>query len=358
MTQTQVLNERSALPRSLRPAVADRPSVLASSPWPIFRANARSIGPAIATCLVILVAIELAVFRSGFFISNLRVSSPDFPTAKLALAARMPDARVLYVGDSTVLTGVAPQAVAATCECGPGFNAAFAASNPWLTSAMTRRLLAYEHPALVVIGVAPWDVESGAVFSDSELAHEVLSPAESAALGTPLDLAARIDALFAQVSSAYGQRLLIKEWLASLMPNERYDEAQRGYYAVPGSASGVTQLAAEVVRMKAVHPGDPTVSGPGAAVTRSLIAELRARGIAVAILVPPIHPAAYEQNGAFLERGDAAVRALAIEERVPVIDCRSAVSLDDFRDLLHLRESGAQKQSACVGDQLQMLLPN
>ncbi len=142
------------------------------------------------------------------------------------------------------------------------------------------------------------------------------------------------------------------------MPNQHYDLAQRGYYVVPGSATSASQLAAEVVRMKVVHPGDPTASAPGAAVIRSLIAELRARGIGVAILVPPIHPAAYEQNGAFLEQGDAAVRELAQQERVPVIDCRAAVSTDDFRDLLHLRESGAEKQSACVGGQLRTLLPS
>jgi hypothetical protein len=220
---------------------------------------------------------------------------------------------------------------------------------------MTKRLLGYEHPELVVLGLAPWDVEGGAQFTDSELAREILTPSELAAAGVRLDVGASIDEAFANIISAYGRRLLIKEWIASLMPRQRYDEGQRGYYAVPGSATGASQLAAEVARMKNVHFGVPSTNAPGAAVIRALITYLRARGIAVAIIVPPLHPTAYELNGAFLERGDAAVRELAREEGVPVIDCRGALVPDDFRDLLHLRESGAVKQSRCVGGQLRAL---
>src|SRR5947209_3088077 len=84
--------------------------------------------------------------------------------------------------DATSLTGIAPAVVSAVCECGPGFNGAFAAANAWLTGAMTRRLLNVEHPSLVVIGVSPWGVESGQLFIDNELAHELLSPGDFAAL--------------------------------------------------------------------------------------------------------------------------------------------------------------------------------
>jgi hypothetical protein len=85
------------------------------------------------------------------------------------------------------------------------------------------------------------------------------------------------------------------------------------------------------------------------------MAELRARGIAVAFVHPPIHPAAYEQNGEFLTRGEAAVRELAASEDVVLIDCRAAVTPDDFRDLLHLRAAGATKHSRCVGDAVRAL---
>ncbi len=261
MAQTGVV-ETSALtvaaPRVDAPAAGE-------SPWAALRANAGSLAPALAICLAILVAVEVGVFRSGFFISQLRVSSPDFPEAKLALAQRMPDAGVLYVGDSTVLTGVAPEEVSTRCGCGPGFNGAFAASTPWLTREMTERLLAYERPGVVVIGVAPWDMEGNATFTDSELAHELFTPAELATAGIAVDRGLWIDAALASVSSVYADRLLIKEWLASFMPGARYDETQRGYLAVPGSATSATQLTAEVERMKTVHPGDPSAAAPGAA---------------------------------------------------------------------------------------------
>src|SRR6266568_1686750 len=99
-----------------------------------------------------------------------------------------------------------------------------------------------------------------------------------------------IAAALASVASVYADRLLIKEWLASFMPGARYDETQRGYLAVPGSATSATQLTAEVERMKTVHPGDPSAAAPGAAVIDSLVKDLRARGIAVVFLLPPLHP--------------------------------------------------------------------
>jgi len=221
---------------------------------------------------------------------------------------------------------------------------------------MTKRLLEYEHPGLVVIGFAPWDVASGNTFSDSELAREVLSPSELAALGVRVDVGSSIDEAVANTVSAYGKRLLIKEWLASLVPRQAYDESQRGYYEVPGSATAPSQLVAEAARMRLIHPGDPSLSAPSVAVIRSLIADLRSRGIAVALLVPPLHPAAYVQNGAYLDGADAVIREFARMEAVPIIDCRSAASADDFRDLLHLRESGAQHLSTCIGERMPGLL--
>lgn len=363
MAQAEIVQEAPASSRvdhAPRTAVADgdlsAQAVGAyASPWPLFRIHARSIALGIATCLAILITIELALFRSGLFISHASVSTPDFLLAKLALAARQPDTRVLFVGDSTMLTGVAPATVSAGCECGPAFNGAAAAANPWVTAAMTRRFLTVQQPDLVVVGVSPWTIENELVFSDSELGHGILSPADFAAVGAPLDPAAAIDAWLGTVLSAYGQRMLIKEWLSSLLPRQRYDETRRGFYVWPGSATSPSQLAAGVARMKANHKGVPTATSAGARVTRSLIADLRARGIAVAVLVPPFHPAAYEAAGEFLDRSVAAVRELAQQDAVPVIDCRAMMTAADFRDFDHLGESGAVKHSACIGDQIRTL---
>jgi len=324
-------------------------------PWSMFRSHAGSIGVRLATCLIVLLAIELAIFRSGFFATHLAVSNPQIPAAKLALAVRHPDARVVYVGDSTIMTSVLPAVVSATCDCGAGFNGGFSAATPWLTNAMTWQLLGMTHPKLVVIDVTPWTFDSNARFVNGELARQLMSPGDLAALGAPLDFVERVDDALGRVWSAYGQRLLLKEWLSSLAPGQRYDEALLGYYVAPGSANSSTRLAAELGRLFG-GLGQPTPSAPGALVIGSLINELRARDIAVAIFEPPLHPAAYGQVGGYLEGADAAVREFANQHRVPLIDCRAAVSSADFRDAVHLVESGARKHSLCVGNQIQALV--
>ncbi len=323
-----------------------------ATPWPIFRKHRSSIALALAVCFAVLVGAELAFFRSGFFISHFSLSNPDFPMGKVALAERMPDARVLYVGDSTILTGIAPAVVTDACRCGPGLNGAFGASTPWLTAAMTRHLLAIEHPELVVIGVSPWSADAGAQFADSELAHEVLSPADLTALGQSNDLPQTIQARLGDVWSAYGQRILLKEWAASLVPHQRYDMAERGFFAYPGTFTSSAQLVAAVGHLVPDLATEPTPTAPGLTVTGELIDDLRGRGIDVAIVVPPLHPFAYEQVGTYLDRADAVVRAFAVAHGATLIDCRASVGPADFRDLVHLGEAGALKQSRCIGEQL------
>jgi hypothetical protein len=324
------------------------------TPWAIFRVHARSVGIAIATCLALLIAIEFGIFRSGFFASHVAISDAESAAAKLALASRQSDAAVLYVGDSTIMTSVVPSVVSARCECGPGFNAGFAAANPWMTQVMVRRLLDTTHPRIVVIDVTPWTFDSAAVFHQSDFARDLLSPDELAALGAPLDLPASIDARLGTFWSAYGQRNLLKEWLSALAPGQRYDESLLGYYVAPGSANSYARVVAAAGRLFE-DVGQPTVSAPGARVIGSLIDDLRARGIAVAIFTPPLHSAAREIAGPYLDRTDAAVRDLASAHGVPVIDCRASVGPDDFRDATHLLTPAAEKHSQCVGEQLRAL---
>jgi hypothetical protein len=88
----------------------------------------------------------------------------------------------------------------------------------------------------------------------------------------------------------------------------------------------------------------------------SLIADLHGHGIAAAILLPPLHPVATEIAGAYLAEADAATRALAAAQGAAVIDCRGAVSADDFRDLRHLNRDGATKYSTCVAAALSALV--
>ncbi len=323
-------------------------------PWPIFQSHARAIGVALATCLVLLLCVEVAVFRSGFFASHVAVSDPQWPAAKLAIATRQPNASVLYVGDSTMMTSVLPTIVSGACDCGPGFNGGFSASNPWTTDAMTRRLLTFMHPKLVVISVSPWAVDGAAKFESSDLARQVMSPAELAARGAPLDLAETIDATLGSLWSAYGQRELVKEWFSALAPGQRYDESLLGYYVAPGSANSYARLVATADRLFA-DVGTPTADAPGAKVIRSLVDDLRAQGIAVAFLLPPLHPTAYEEAGPYLERADAAIHELAGESAVPLIDCRASFSASDFRDVTHLVEPAAERHSACVGERMRAI---
>ena len=323
------------------------------APWGTFRAHARPIAVAIATCLALLLTVELAAFRSGFFASHVMVSDPQWPAAKLAIAARQPEASILYVGDSTMMTSVLPTIVSAACECGPGFNGAFSAADPWLTDAMTRRLLSFMRPDLVIVSVSPWTVDAGARFENSDSARQLMSAAELEARGASLNLEQRIDASLGTLWSAYGQRQLLKEW-ASALAGQRYDEALLGYYVAPGIANSYARLAAQADRLfQDVRQASP--SAPGAAVIRSLVDDLRARGIAVAFLVPPLHPAAAEQAGPYLQHADAAIRELADEQDVPLIDCRATVSSADFRDVTHLIKPAAEKHSRCVGEQLRSI---
>jgi hypothetical protein len=311
----------------------------------------------LATCLVLLATAELAFFRSGFFDSQVAVSDPQWPAAKVAIARRQPHARVLYIGDSTMMTSVLPTIVSTACECGPGFNGGFAAADPWLTDAMTRRLLQFMQPELVVISTSPWTVDAMARFEDSDSARQLLSPSELEARGLAIDLEQRIDTTIASLWSAYGRRQLLKEWFSALAPGQRYDEALLGYYVAPGSANSYARLVAQADRLfEDVAAASSTA--PGAAVIGALVDDLHARGITVAFLLPPLHPAAAEHAGRYLERADVAIQELAGDRGVPLIDCRTAVSAADFRDVTHLVPSGAEKHSRCVGEQIRALAGN
>jgi hypothetical protein len=326
-------------------------------PWPIFRTHARAILVTVATCVVLLATVELAFFRSGLFASHVAVSDPQWPAAKLAIAARQPDTRVLYVGDSTMMTSVLPTIVSTACECGPGFNGGFSAADPWLTDAMTRRLLGLMHPKLVVISVSPWTVDGGARFQNSESARELMSPAELEARGAPLDLEQRIDRGLGALWSAYGQRQLLKEWASAIGPGQAYDEALLGYYVAPGSATSYARLLAQTERLFE-DVGEASPRAPGATVISALVDDLRARGITVAFLVPPLHAAAFEHAGPYLDRAGVAIRDLAGEQDVPVIDCRATVTSADFRDVTHLVEPGAERHSRCVGEEIRKIVGN
>jgi hypothetical protein len=304
---------------------ADDPSAMvrgAVGPWTAIRGHARSIGVAAATCLVVLTVVELAFFRSGFFESHVAISNPQTPLAKIALAARHPETRVLYVGDSTIMTSVLPTTVTAVCDCGPGFNAGFSAATPWRTRAMTERLL--------------------------------MSPSELEALGASVPLDQRIDAAIADSWSAYGQRVLLKEWVSAFAPSQRYDESLLGYWVAPGSANSYARVVAAADRLFA-NVGDATMSAPGATAIGSLLDELRARGIRPVVLLPPLHPASYEIAGPYLREAEAAIRELAAAHRVPLVDCRAVVDGSDFRDATHILPEAVDRHSRCVGEQLRAL---
>jgi len=341
------------------PTVPDEPQdppahdaqLIAVTPWLSIRAQARTIAIAAATCLAILVTIEFAFFRSGFFAAHVAISNPQTASAKLALAERHADARVLYVGDSTIMTSVMPTVVSAECACGTGFNGGFSAANPWLTRAMTERLLGFMHPRVVVISVSPWTVDERAKFEDGGFARQLLSPAELESLGASVDLQERFDAALGAVWSAYGQRELLKEWISALAPSQRYDESLLGYWVAPGSANSYTRVVAVASRLF-TDVGDAATTAPGAKVLTALVAEMQARGIDVVFMLPPLHPASYDIAGPYLSTADAAIRDLAARQHVPIIDCRSVVSAEDFRDATHVFPDAAERHSRCVGEQL------
>src|SRR4029078_2830376 len=141
----------------------------------------------------------------------------------------------------------------------------------------------------------------------------------------PLDLAQSLDTAIGDAWSAYGQREVLKEWLSSLTPGQRYDESLLGYYVAPGAANTEERLVATAERMFS-DVGAPSSAAPGALVIRSLVDDLRARGIAVAFLLPPLHPAAYSEAGAYVGAAQVAIRELASAQAVPLIACRAVAS--------------------------------
>jgi hypothetical protein len=244
--------------------------------------------------------------------------------------------------------------VSATCACGTGFNGGVSAANPWLTRAMTERLLGFMHPKVVVISVSPWAVDAHATFADDGFAHDLLSPAELESLGASVALQERVDAAVGTIWSAYGQRELLTEWFTALTPGQRYDESLLGYWVAPGSANSYSRVVAAADRLF-TDVGAAATTAPGATVLTSLVSELKARGIRVVFLVPPLHPASYELAGPFLRAADVAIRDLATRQDVPIVDCRSVVSADDFRDATHVFPGAAERHSQCVGEHLRAL---
>jgi hypothetical protein len=326
------------------------------TPWPSICRQARSTLIAAATCLAVLATIELAFFRSGFFTAHVAISNPQTPVAKLVLAQRHAEAQTLYVGDSTMMTSVVPAVVTAVCDCGPGFNGAFSAANPWLTRTMTERLLEVMHPRVVVISVSPWTVDANARFQDSDLdlARELMTPAELEAHGAPMAMDQRIDAALGSLWSAYGDRLLLKEWFSAFAPGQRYDESMLGYWVAPGSANSYARVAALAGRLFA-DVGHASTSSSGATTMETLVTELHARGIEAVFMLPPLHPASYEIAGPYLRAADGAIRELASRRQVPIVDCRTAVGAEDFRDATHILPDAALRHSRCVGEQLRAL---
>lgn len=320
-------------------------------PWPLILAHARSIGVALFTCLALLSALEIGVFRSGYFAAHATVTDPQWPAAKLAVASRQAGAEILYVGDSTMMTSTQPAIVTRLCACGTGFNAGFSSANAWLTDAMTRRLLTFMHPKLVVISLSPWMVDTSARFEANDLARQLMTPSELASRGASSDLGQGIDAALGAVWSAYGQRAVLKEWLSSLAPGQRYDERLLGYYVAPGTFNSDARLVATADRLFA-DVGAPSSTAPSALVIAKLVDDLRARGIAVAFLLPPLHPTAYVEAGTYLVGAEAAIRELASRVGAPIVDCRSVAGSNDFRDVTHLLEPASERHSACVAEQL------
>jgi len=326
------------------------------SPWPLLRSYGRTIATAALTALVLLVVTEVLAFRSGLFTSHVHVSSPDSPNAKLALLGRFSDARVLYFGDSIVLTDVAPVVVSESCRCGPGFNAAFSSATTWLTAVMISRTLEIAKPQVVVVGAAPYALDDRLRLQNNDLARELLRPDEFASFGAALDLFGRAQWALGSTWSVYGQRALFKEFLNSLLPGQRYDESKRGLLAPPGAANSPSQLSTQAEHLKALMPGAPSLEAPSAQALVSALRDVRARGMKVVIMLPPVHPVADAAAPPYLAAANSVIHDIAKVADAEVMDCRDAVDASDFRDLTHLNPTGAAKFSRCVGDYLARLM--
>ena len=343
---SQPADEGSVGGRPARRAPARR------APWRWLPAWASFAALAILVAVATLLLMDWLLFDTPAVTARLRVGDQGLPREKLLLAARYRDARVLYLGDSRILGGVDPDFVSETCRCGPGFNGAFGAADLRLTRILAGELLQTLSPEVVVIGVSQWALSDAAVLELAQPAIELVPPWQLAEFGVTLDPAGQLEATLDRAWRLYRYRAEVRATLEGRSGAGDH-ERNRGYY-VNDRPRRLGQQGLDEREQRWFT--NFSVEGRRADALRGLLADLRARGIRVVLMAPPLHQAlharVHSQVGAFR----AAMEQMAVEGGATFEDFTAPEPLrltaGQFQDFVHVNEGGAERFSRRLGEAL------
>ena len=298
-----------------------------------------------------LLILDWVLFDTPALASRLPIGNNDgSPNDKLLLAARYPDAQVLYLGDSRIFYGVDPIIVSESCRCGPGFNGAIPAADPGLTRIMADHLLRRLSPRLVVLGLSQWELSDEARIPIEDPAREIVPPWQLAELGMWRDDPAGAQEWLSAAWRLYRYRgevrAALDEW-ASTSPRE---DPRRGFEVY----SERRRLREEDQdRRERQWFSDFSVEGRRAGALRGMLADLRARGIEVVLVAPPLYPDFHAQVRREVATFHAVVEELANEHGAAFVDVtepqRIGLTPSHFLDVVHLNEEGTTIFSRHLG---------
>ena len=320
-------------------------------PWRYLGASAKFAAVALVTAVAALLLLDWLLFDTPLVAPRLPLDDDGRPSDKLLLAARYRDARLLYLGDSRMLFGVNPSVVSETCRCGPGYNGAFPAADTRLTRVMAVRLLRTLSPGVAVIGVSQWELSDAANIHVEGAVEELVPPWQWAEFGVDFDgRPEQVGEALGALWRVYGYRGELRAWLDPSANKPRPDDRRRGFHVYR-----------ENRRLREEHLDQRqrqwftnfSVRGRRAEALRGLVADLRARGIRVILVAPPLYPNFQARVRRQVDQFRTAMGELATETGAHFEDFtapqRIGATPAHFLDVVHLNEGGADRLSHALG---------
>jgi hypothetical protein len=343
--------------RIVRPRVHARPARTRSRAalhWCALWAGASFTAIALLTATALLLFLEWLLFDTPLVARRLPLVDETSPSGKLLLADRYRDAEVLYLGDSRILYGIDPNVVSDECDCGPGFNAAFAAPDARLTRIMAERTLKKLSPELVVIGVSQWELSDNADIHVWGPAPELVAPWRWPEFGLGLDQPGELQDAVGAAWRTYQHRAELRDALNPWSEDAGRTDPRRGFDAYRGRPHLDDD---DLDQRREQWFSNFSVRGRRTEALRGLLADLRGRGVQVLLVAPPLHPDFHARVRREVDRFRAATSELAAENGAAFEDLsearRSDLTEGNFRDVVHLNERATRKFSREVAEAIE-----
>jgi hypothetical protein len=350
-------------PYRLPAVIAGRPAVLAPAgarpahapsravpDWRSLWAATAFVATALLTATALLVLLDRLLFDVPIVARRLPLDDVISPYGKLLLADRYRDAEVVYLGDSRVHFGIHPDIVSEACECGPGFNAGFSASDPSLTRIMAERVLDKLSPRLVVIGLSQWELSDSADIRMWGPAPELVEPWRWAEFGLDFGRPAEVRDALGDAWRIYRFRAELRVALDPWSPEAGKTQQRRGF-DIHDDSRRLRER--DLDDRQEQFFTDFSVRGRRAEALRGLLADLRGRGIPVLVVAPPLYPDFHARVRRQVDRFGEAVAELAAENGAVFEDLtdarRSGLTKESFRDVVHIGKEGSTKFSRQLG---------